>query len=139
MTGTLCGRRNSSRVTRLSPVFVPFAQSPDTVAVRSSLISSGQWHCNQQSSLLTYASRHRRPAKLRCTNRNDFEIAQLQRNCNKFATKSVEKRVEIAAEIAVIRLEAQQRYFSYRAILVAMVSQNYFVLVLLGHRTIIER
>ena len=36
-------------------------------------------------------------------------------------------------------LEAQQRYFSYRAILVAIVSQNYFVLVLMGYRTIIAR
>ena len=33
-------------------------------------------------------------------------------------------------------LEAQQRYFSYRAILVAIVSQNSFVLVLMGYRTI---
>ena len=36
-------------------------------------------------------------------------------------------------------LEAQQRYFSYRAILAAIVSQNYFVLVFVGYRTIIER
>ena len=36
-------------------------------------------------------------------------------------------------------LEAQQRYFSYRAILVAIVSQNSFVLVLMGYRTIIAR
>ena len=36
-------------------------------------------------------------------------------------------------------LEAQQRYFSYRAILVAIVSQNYFVLVFMGYRTIIAR
>ena len=37
------------------------------------------------------------------------------------------------------RLEAQQRYFSYRAILVAIVSQNVFVLVFMGYRTIIAR
>ena len=36
-------------------------------------------------------------------------------------------------------LEAQQRYFSYRAIVVAIVSQNSFVLVFLGYRTIIAR
>ena len=36
-------------------------------------------------------------------------------------------------------LEAQQRYFSYRAILVAIVSQNPFVLVFMGYRTIIAR
>ena len=35
-------------------------------------------------------------------------------------------------------LEAQQRCFSYRAILVAIVSQNYFVLVFVGYRTIIR-
>ena len=39
----------------------------------------------------------------------------------------------------VSRLEAQQRYFSYRAILVAIVSQNSFVLVVYGYRTIIAR
>ena len=38
-----------------------------------------------------------------------------------------------------MRLEAQQRYFSYRAILVAIVSQNHFVLVFIGYRTIIAR
>ena len=36
-------------------------------------------------------------------------------------------------------LEAQQRYFSYRAILAAIVSQNNFVLVFMGYRTIIAR
>ena len=36
-------------------------------------------------------------------------------------------------------LEAQQRYFSYRAMFVAIVSQNSFVLVLMGYRTIIAR
>ena len=36
-------------------------------------------------------------------------------------------------------LEAQQRYFSYRAILVAIVSRNSFVLVLMGYRAIIAR
>ena len=36
-------------------------------------------------------------------------------------------------------LEAQQRYFSYRAILVAIVSQSSFVLVFMGYRTIIAR
>ena len=36
-------------------------------------------------------------------------------------------------------LEAQQRYFSYRAILVAIVSQNVFVLVFMGYRTIVAR
>ena len=36
-------------------------------------------------------------------------------------------------------LEAQQRYFSYRAILVAMAAQNSFMLVFLGYRTIIAR
>ena len=34
-------------------------------------------------------------------------------------------------------LEAQQRYFSYRAILVAIVSQSSVVLVFMGYRTII--
>ena len=36
-------------------------------------------------------------------------------------------------------LEAQQRYFSYCAILVAIVSQNSFVLVFMEYRTIIAR
>ena len=36
-------------------------------------------------------------------------------------------------------LEAQQRYFSYRAILVAIVSQNSFMLVFVGYHTIIAR
>ena len=36
-------------------------------------------------------------------------------------------------------LEAQQRYFSYCAILVAIVSQNSFVPVFVGYRTIIAR
>ena len=35
--------------------------------------------------------------------------------------------------------EAQQRYFSYHAMLVAVVSQNSFVLVFVGYRTIIAR
>ena len=38
-----------------------------------------------------------------------------------------------------LALEAQQRYFSYRAILVAIVSQNLFMLVFMGYRTIIAR
>ena len=38
-----------------------------------------------------------------------------------------------------VALEAQQRYFSYRAILAAIVSQNLFVLVFMGYRTIIAR
>ena len=36
-------------------------------------------------------------------------------------------------------LEAQQRYFSYREILVAIVSQNSFVLVFMGYRTTIAQ
>ena len=36
-------------------------------------------------------------------------------------------------------LEAQQRYFSYRATLVAIVLHNSFVLVFMGCRTIIAR
>ena len=38
-----------------------------------------------------------------------------------------------------MNLEAQQRYFSYRALLVAIVSQNSFVLVFMGYRTVIAR
>ena len=45
----------------------------------------------------------------------------------------------VGHEVGCRLLEAQQRYFSYRAILVAIVSQNYFVLVFLGCRTIIAR
>ena len=41
--------------------------------------------------------------------------------------------------LGVSNVEAQQRYFSYRAMLVAIVSQNAFVLVLMGYRTIIAR
>ena len=40
---------------------------------------------------------------------------------------------------ALSGLEAQQRYFSYRAIPVAIVLQNSFVLVFTGYRTIIAR
>ena len=36
-------------------------------------------------------------------------------------------------------LEAQQRYFSYRAIFVAIVSQNSYVLIFMGYRTNIAR
>ena len=44
------------------------------------------------------------------------------------------------ASIPLMGLEAQQRYFSYRAMLVAIVSQNcFFVLVFMGYRTIIAR
>ena len=39
----------------------------------------------------------------------------------------------------LISLEAQQRYLLYRAILVAIVSQNFFALVFVGYRTIIAR
>ena len=39
----------------------------------------------------------------------------------------------------LLGLEAQQRYFSYRAISVAIVSQNSFVLALMGYSTIIAR
>ena len=38
-----------------------------------------------------------------------------------------------------LSLEAQQRYFSYRAILVAIVSQNSSVLVFMGYRTLIAQ
>ena len=38
-----------------------------------------------------------------------------------------------------LSLEAQQRHFSYRAMLTAIVSQNSFVLVFVGYRTIIAR
>ena len=41
--------------------------------------------------------------------------------------------------MARLSLEAQQRYFSYRAILVAIVSQSCFVLVFVGYRIIIAR
>ena len=50
---------------------------------------------------------------------------------------------QLVKSVAKIRgrgiLEAQQRYFSYRAILVAIVSQKSFVLVFTGYRTIIAR
>ena len=36
-------------------------------------------------------------------------------------------------------IEAQQRYFSYRAVLVAIVSHNSFVFVFMGYRTILAR
>ena len=39
----------------------------------------------------------------------------------------------------MVCLEAQQRYFAYRAILVAIVLQSFFVLVFVGYRTIIAR
>ena len=39
----------------------------------------------------------------------------------------------------ILLLEAQQRYFSYRALLVAIVSQNFFALIFMGYRTIIAR
>ena len=40
---------------------------------------------------------------------------------------------------SITLVEAQQRYFSYRAILVAIVSLNSLVLVFMGYRTIIAR
>ena len=42
-------------------------------------------------------------------------------------------------QVELSPLEAQQRYFSYRAILVAIVSQNSLVLVFMGYHTIIAR
>ena len=39
----------------------------------------------------------------------------------------------------IANLEAQQKYSSYRAILVVIVSQNSLVLVFMGYRTIIAR
>ena len=42
-------------------------------------------------------------------------------------------------KMSLALLEAQQRYFSYRAILVAIVSQKYFVLVFMGYRILIAR
>ena len=44
-----------------------------------------------------------------------------------------------AFDFGALNLEAQQQYFSHRAILVAIVSQNSFVLVFVGYRTIIVR
>ena len=46
---------------------------------------------------------------------------------------------QILMNFPSISLEAQQRYLSYRAILVAIVSQNDFVLVFMGYRTSIAR
>ena len=45
---------------------------------------------------------------------------------------------ELQGKVATV-LEAQQRYFSYRAILVAIGSQKFSVLVFMGYRTIIAR
>ena len=42
-------------------------------------------------------------------------------------------------QFSPLGLEAQQRYFPYRAILVAIVSQNSFVLAFVGYRTIVAR
>ena len=50
-----------------------------------------------------------------------------------------EQLIDVGDVILPAGLEAQQRYFSYRAILAAIVSQNYFVLVFVGYRTIIAR
>ena len=52
-------------------------------------------------------------------------------------TQTAKQNLEIRADITC--LEDQQRYFSYRAILVAVVSQNSFVLVFMGYRTVIAR
>ena len=41
--------------------------------------------------------------------------------------------------ISILTLEAQQRYFSYRTMLQAIVSQNSSVLVFMGYRTIIAQ
>ena len=45
----------------------------------------------------------------------------------------------VVAKLEMSGLEAQKRYFSYRAILAAIVSQNSFVLVFVGYCTIITR
>ena len=42
------------------------------------------------------------------------------------------KHISFVRRFALQTLEAQQRYFSYRAILVAIVSQKYFMLVFMG-------
>ena len=55
------------------------------------------------------------------------------------ATCSDNKLWTPIAQMTPVALEAQKRYFSHRTILVAIVSQNSFRLVFLGHRTIIAR
>ena len=46
---------------------------------------------------------------------------------------------EVRAPLSCASSETQQRYFSYHAILVAIVWQNFFVLVFMGYRTLIAR
>ena len=53
--------------------------------------------------------------------------------------KGARKHTRKTLILVPLCLEAQQRYLSYRAILVAILSQNSFVLVFMGYRTIIAR
>ena len=59
------------------------------------------------------------------------ELRTLSQNCEQTLQKLRTNRIT--------NLEAQQRYFSFRAIPVAIVSQNSFVLVFVGYRTTIAR
>ena len=54
-------------------------------------------------------------------------------------SKRALRGIKMSRRALWVYLEAQQRYFSYRAMLVAIVSQNFFVLVLVGFRTSIAR
>ena len=53
-------------------------------------------------------------------------------------SRKVSQNVDVSGS-SLLSLEGQQRYCSHRAILVAIVSQNSFVLVVMGCRTIIAR
>ena len=76
-------------------------------------------------------------------NRNEGTFAKttLLRNRPFVSQRQIEQSIQNTevASAMVAFLEAQQRYFSYRAILVAIVSQNSLVLVFMGYRTIIAR
>ena len=56
-----------------------------------------------------------------------------------FTTRELIRHQEPHSGSILAYLEAEQRFLSYCAILVAIVSQNLFVLVFMGYRTIIAR
>ena len=72
-----------------------------------------------------------------------YELAMLDKvPCSLTAIASeVKSGIGQPSQLATphLLLEAQQRHFSYRAILVAIVSQESFVLAFMGYRTIIAR
>ena len=69
----------------------------------------------------------------------ELALAYMDTLQHRFGADGFNRTSTRLSDLSGYALEAQQRYFSYRAILVAIVSQNSFVLAFVGYRTIIAR